>query len=51
MRCQEVVSVGDKNINSSISEVKRYEETVANEQSQNGRGKYQTAEITYEIGV
>ena len=44
MRCQEVVIVGDKNINSSISEVKRYEETVANEQSQNGRGKYQTAE-------
>ena len=45
MRCQEVVSVWDKNINSSISEVKQYEETMANEQ--NGTGDDQIDEITY----
>ena len=50
MRCQEVVSVWDKNINSWISEVKQYEETMANEQSQNGRGEYQIDEITYAKG-
>ena len=49
MRFQEVVSVWDKNINSWISEVKQYEETMANEQSQNGRGKYQIDDITYAI--
>ena len=49
MRCQEVVSVWDKNINSWISEVKQYEETIANEQSY-GRGEYQIDEIMYEKG-
>ena len=50
MGCQEVVSVWDKNINSWISEVKQYEETMANEQSQNGRGEYQIDEVTYAKG-
>ena len=49
MRFQEVVSVWDKNVNCWISEVKQYEETMANEQSQNGRGKYQIDDITYAI--
>ena len=35
MRCQEAVSVWEKNINSLISEVKYYEETMANKQSHN----------------
>ena len=47
MRCQEVMSVWDKNINSWIFEVKQYEETIANKQSQNGRGEYQIDESTY----
>ena len=47
MRCQEEVSTWDKNINSWISEVKQYEETMPNEQSQNGKGEYQIDEITY----
>ena len=50
MRCQEVVSVWDKSINSWISEVKQYEETMVNEQSQNGKGEYQIDEITYAKG-
>ena len=50
MRCQEVVSVSDKTINSWISEVKEYGETIANEQSQNGKGDYQITEITCEKG-
>ena len=50
MRCQEVVSVWDKKINSWISKVKQYEGTMANEQSQNGRGQYQIDEITYTKG-
>ena len=45
MRCQEVVSVWRKN-NSWISEVKQFQETMVNEQSQNGRGEYQIDEIT-----
>ena len=36
-----------KTSNSSISEVKGYKETMANEQSQSGRGEYQIDEITY----
>ena len=44
------MSVWYKNINSWISEVKQYEETMANEQSQNGRGEYQIDEITYAKG-
>ena len=47
MRCQEVVSVWGKNINSWISEIKQYEEAMANEQSQNARGQYQIDEIKY----
>ena len=50
MRCQEVVSVWDKSINSWISEVKQYRETVANEPIQNGRGEYQINKITYAKG-
>ena len=50
MRCQEVVSVQDKNINYWTSEVKQYEETMSNEQNQNGRGEYQCDEITYTKG-
>ena len=50
MRYQELVSVRDKNINSSFSEVKQYEETIANEQSQNRGGEYQIDEITYTKG-
>ena len=50
MRCQEVVSVWDKNISSWISEVKQYEETMAYEQSQNGIGEYQINEIPYAKG-
>ena len=50
MRCLEVVSVWDKNINSWISEIKHYEEAMANEQSQNGRGEYPIDEITYAKG-
>ena len=38
------------NINSWISEVKQYEETMANEQSQNEMGEYQIDEITYAKG-
>ena len=44
------MSAWDKNINSWISEVKQYEETMANKQSQNGRGEYQIDEITYAKG-
>ena len=51
MRCQEAVSVSDKNIDSWISELKQYEETMANEQSQNGRGEYQIDEIIYATGA
>ena len=51
MRCQEVVSVSDKIIDSWISELKQYEETMANEQSQNGRGEYQIDEIIYATGA
>ena len=47
MRCQGVVRVWDKNISSWIFVVKQYEETMANEQSQNGRREYQIDEITY----
>ena len=47
MRCQEVMSVLDKNINSWIFKVGEYEETMAKEQSQNWRGEYQIDEITY----
>ena len=47
MGCLEVVSVWDKNIYSWISEVKQYEEIMANEQNQNGRGEYKIDEITY----
>ena len=46
MRCQEVVSVWDKSINSRISEVEQYEETMRNDKSQNGRGEDQIDEIT-----
>ena len=45
MRCQEVMSVWDKNISSWISEVKQCEEAMANEDSQNGKGEYQIDEI------
>ena len=48
MRCQEVMSVWDKTINSWISDVKEYGETIANEQSQNWKGDYQITEITCE---
>ena len=51
MRCQEVVSVSDKNIDSWNSELKQFEETMANEQSQNGRGEYQIDEIIYATGA
>ena len=34
-------------INFWISQVEQYEETMANEQIQNGRGGYQMEEITY----
>ena len=51
MRCQEVVSVSDKNIDSWTSELKQFEETMANEQSQIGRGEYQTDEIIYATGA
>ena len=47
MRCQVVVSVWDQNINSRISEVKQYEKTMANKQSQNGREEYWIVEIVY----
>ena len=47
MRCQEVVNVWDKNINSWISELKQYEQTMANELSRNGREEYQIDEIIY----
>ena len=50
MRCQEVVSAWDKNINYWICELKQYKETMASEQSQNGRGEYQIDEITYAEG-
>ena len=33
-----------------MSEVKQYEETMENEQIQNGRGVYQIDEITYAKG-
>ena len=46
MGCQKVVIVWDKNINSWNSEVEDDEETMANEQSQNGRGEYKIHEIT-----
>ena len=51
MECQEIVSVLDKTINSWISEVKQYEETMDNEESKNLRGEYQLDEITYAKGV
>ena len=41
------MSVRDKNTNSWISEVKRYEETMGKEQGQNRRGEYQIDEMTY----
>ena len=44
MRCQEVVSVWDKNINSWVYEVKQYEETTTKEQSQNRIGEYEIDE-------
>ena len=44
MRCQQVVSVWDKNINSWVYEVKQYEETMAKEQSQNRIGEYEIDE-------
>ena len=47
MRCLEVVSVWDKNINFWISEVKQYQETMVNEQSRKGRGEYQISETKY----
>ena len=50
MRCPWKVSAWDKNINSWISAVKHYEQDMANEQSQNGRGEYQIDEITYTKG-
>ena len=50
MRCQKVVSFLDENINSWISEVKQYEETIANEQSQKRRGECQINEIMYGKG-
>ena len=50
MRCQEVVSVWGKS-NSWISEVKQFEETKVNEQSQNGRGEYQIDEITVTLNA
>ena len=50
MRCQEVVSVWEKIINSWISEVKQYEENMANEKSQNRRGECQIDEIIYAKG-
>ena len=37
-------------INFWISEVKQYEETMANEQSQNGRDGYQIDKVTYSKG-
>ena len=40
----------NKNINSWISEVKQYEKTMANKQSQNGRGEYQIDKISYAKG-
>ena len=36
MRCQEVVCIWDKNINSWIFDVKQYEENIANEQVKMG---------------
>ena len=48
MRFREVVC--DKTINSGISDVKQYEETMANEESEKGRGEYQINEITYGKG-
>ena len=50
MKCEEEVSVWGKNNNSWIFEVKQYEETMANKQSQNGRAEYQIDEITYAKG-
>ena len=48
------MSVWDKNISYlqkiKISEVKQYEKTMAEEQSQNGRGEYQIDEIIYAKG-
>ena len=41
----------NKNINSWISEVKQYEETMANKQSKNGRGEHQINEITMQKEV
>ena len=45
MRCRKVVC--DKRITSGISEGKQYEKTMANEQSEKGRGEYQINEIIY----
>ena len=45
-----MVSVWDKNVDSQISEVKQYEDTMATEQSQNGGGEYQIDEITHSKG-
>ena len=44
------MSVWGKDIDSRISEVKQYEETMVIEQSQNGGGRYQIDEITYSRG-
>ena len=50
MRCHEKATVWDKNTNSWISEIKKYDKSMANEQSQNGEGEYQIDEIIYAKG-
>ena len=42
-----MVSVWDKNINSWISKVKKYQEIMTNERNQMGSGEYQIDEIKY----
>ena len=51
MRCEEVVIVWDKNINSWIYEVKQYQESMENEQSKKVRKEYQINEIMYAKGT
>ena len=51
MRCEEVVIVWDKNINSWISEVKQYQESMENEQSKKVRKEYQINEIMHAKGA
>ena len=41
MRSQEVVSVSERNINSGISKVKQYQETMTIEQSRKEKGEYE----------